>query len=94
VHSAGGCLITNQITRQTGDSPRYRRHIHPGARSGTWSRSLVPEEIADHPDLTVQSVPEASALTDHDIDYEAVEDLPDDLKSILIEHGYYAADVF
>ena len=76
------------------------RHVivrHQGAiiyKLSGGGRSLVPGEIADHSDLTIQSVPAASALTDHDIDYEAVEDLPDDLKNILIEHGYYAADTF
>ena len=58
---------------------------------GGLSRSLVPEEITNHDELVIQSVPDASALTDHEIDYEALKELSDDLKNTLREHGYLAS---
>ena len=56
------------------------------------SRCLVPDEIANHAELVIQSVPDASGLTEHEIDYDAIEDLPEELKDTLQKHGYYVPE--
>jgi predicted amino acid dehydrogenase len=53
------------------------------------NRPLVPDEMADHPDLVIQSVADASALSDATVNRSG---LPQGVQDLLSEHFGVAFD--